>query len=201
MSDVTMEVTDDASATRIDPGESLPPLGTVGLLRWLWKQLTSMRTALILLFLLAVASIPGTVLPQRGTNPIKVNQYLADNPTFGPILDRLGFFDVFGSPWFSAVYLLLFISLIGCVIPRVRVHWRAMMAPPPAAPRNLQRMSFANDFVSDQSPKEALDVAQKSLRGWRIRRDGDASISAERGYLRETGNLVFHLALIVVLIG
>ena len=134
MSNVTSESTDDMSATRIDPGESLPPLGTVGLLRWLWKQLTSMRTALILLFLLAVASIPGTILPQRGTNPIKVNQYLADNPRFGPILDRLGFFDVFGSPWFSAVYLLLFISLIGCVIPRVRVHWRAMMAPPPAAP-------------------------------------------------------------------
>ena len=203
MSNVTAGgvTSEESSATQIDPGESLPPLGTVGLLRWLWKQLTSMRTALILLFLLAVASIPGTILPQRGINPIKVNQYLADNPTVGPILDRLGFFDVFGSPWFSAVYLLLFISLIGCVIPRVRVHWRAMMAPPPAAPRNLQRMSFATDFVGEQSPREVLDVAQKSLRGWRIRRDGDASISAERGYLRETGNLVFHLALIVVLIG
>jgi cytochrome c biogenesis protein len=173
MSDVTMEVTDDASATRIDPGESLPPLGTVGLLRWLWKQLTSMRTALILLFLLAVASIPGTVLPQRGINPIKVNQYLADNPTVGPILDRLGFFDVFGSPWFSAVYLLLFISLIGCVIPRVRVHWRAMMAPPPAAPRNqgkywTSRRSHCEGGVSVatvmyQSPPSAATCAKQEI--------------------------------------
>jgi hypothetical protein len=49
MSNVIPEATDEASATRIDPAESLPPLGTVGLLRWLWRQLTSMRTALILL--------------------------------------------------------------------------------------------------------------------------------------------------------
>jgi len=201
MGPVTSDVADDATATRIDPGESLPPLGTVGLLRWLWRQLTSMRTALILLFLLALASIPGTILPQRGVNPLKVNQWLSDNPTLGPILDRLGFYDVFGSPWFSAVYLLLFISLIGCVIPRVRVHWKAMTAPPVPAPRNLMRMQYPSELATDLPAAEVLNAASASLRGWRIRREGDSWISAERGYLRETGNLVFHLALIVVLVG
>ena len=97
-----------------------------GFLRWLWRQLTSMKTALILLFLLAIASIPGSILPQRGTNPILVEQWLTDNPTLGPILDSIGAFDVFGSPWYSAVYILLFISLIGCVLPRLGVHWKAM---------------------------------------------------------------------------
>lgn len=201
MGDVTPVTSDQAPSSQIDPAESLPPLGTVGLLRWLWRQLTSMRTALILLFLLALASVPGTVLPQRGVNPLKVTQWIADNPTTGLILDRLGFFDVFGSPWFSAVYLLLFISLIGCVLPRVRVHWRAMTAPPPAAPRNLMRMPFATSFTSDQSPAQVLDTATTALKGWRVRREADSSISAERGYLRETGNLVFHLALIFVLVG
>ena len=61
----------------------------VGWPRWIWRQLTSMRTALILLFLLALASIPGSVLPQRGTNPIRVNAWIADNPTAGPILGAL----------------------------------------------------------------------------------------------------------------
>jgi cytochrome c biogenesis protein ResB len=33
-----------------------------------WRQLTAMGTALVLLFLLALAAIPGAVLPQRGLN-------------------------------------------------------------------------------------------------------------------------------------
>ena len=86
-------------------------------MRWLWRQLTSMRIALILLFLLALASIPGSIFPQRGTSPLRVNEFLKDNPTTGPILDRFYMFDVFASPWFASIYLLLFISLTGCVLP------------------------------------------------------------------------------------
>ena len=48
-------------------------LGISGWLRWSWRQLTSMRTALILLFLLALASVPGSVLPQEGIDPAAVN--------------------------------------------------------------------------------------------------------------------------------
>ena len=199
-----MSTGDDAivseDATVIEAPEVLPPLGTVGVLRWLWRQLTSMRTALVLLFLLAIASIPGTVLPQRGTNPLKVTQWIAANPTSGPVLDRLGFFDVYGAPWFAAVYLLLFVSLIGCVVPRVGQHWRAMRAEPPKAPSRLLRMPYARELTSPFGADEVLDRAQRHLRGWRVRREGDW-ISAEKGYLRETGNLVFHLALIVVLAG
>ena len=66
-------------------------------MRWLWRQLTSMRVALILLFLLALASIPGSIFPQRGTSPLRVNEFLQDNPTWGPILDQLFMFDVFAS--------------------------------------------------------------------------------------------------------
>ena len=112
-----------------------PPLGTVGFARWCWRQLTSMRVALILLFFLAIAAIPGSVLPQRGTDPIRVNDWIEGNPTWGPILDRLGFFDVYAAPWFAAIYLLLYVSLIGCVLPRTRLHWRALRSAPPAAPR------------------------------------------------------------------
>jgi len=44
-----------------------PPRGggltIAGWLRWGWRQLTSMRTALILLFLLALAAVPGSIIP------------------------------------------------------------------------------------------------------------------------------------------
>lgn len=164
-----------------------------------------MRTALILLFLLAIAAIPGSLLPQEGNDPIRVREWIEGNPTLGPLLQTLGFFDVYASPWFAAVYLLLFISLIGCVLPRARVHWRAMRTPPPAAPRNLQRLPGTREFTRADAPSEVIASVAASLRAdrWRvvIGRTGDAEwVAAEKGYLRETGNLVFHLSLIGVLI-
>ena len=194
----------------VGPQEApLPPLGSVGLLRWAWRQLTSMRTALVLLFLLAVASIPGSVLPQRGTNPLRVDEWLADNPTTGPLLDRLGFFDVYASPWFAAVYLLLFVSLIGCVLPRARQHLDALRAAPPAAPRRLTRLPASGEFRSSATPDEVIEAARANLRAarWRVRLSTDQEaasggpwVAAEKGYWRETGNLAFHLSLVVLLV-
>ena len=122
----------DPDAVRPGPAPEvrLPKLGTVGSLRWAWRQLTSMRTALLLLLLLAVAAVPGSVFPQRRINPGQVQQFLADHPGYGGWLDRLGFFDVYSSVWFSAIYLLLFVSLVGCVLPRTRAHVRALRTPP-----------------------------------------------------------------------
>lgn len=170
-------------------------------LRWLWRQLTSMRVALILLFLLALASIPGSIFPQRGTSPLRVNEFLADNPTTGPILDQFYMFDVFASPWFAAIYILLFISLTGCVLPRAMEHYRELRSLPPAAPRNLSRLpihlQWESDKPSDQVISDTASAWQK--RGWRVRQ-GDDWLSAEKGYSRETGNLLFHLSLLVLLI-
>ena len=109
--------------------------------RLLWRRLVSMRTALVLLFLLALASVPGSLLPQRPLNPPKVQAYLSTHGAWGTFLDRIGAFDVFGSIWFSAVYLLLFASLIGCLIPRITVYARALRARPIKAPRNLDRLA------------------------------------------------------------
>src|SRR3954465_1702294 len=83
----------------------LPRLGWRGGLRFLWTQLTSMRTALVLLFALALAAIPGSLIPQRKVSPIRVSDFLTQHPTLGPIYDKLGLFHVFTSPWFSAIYL------------------------------------------------------------------------------------------------
>ena len=60
-------------------------------LRWCWRQLTSMRTALILLLLLGIAAIPGSLFPQRTQNPLQVKQYFIDNPSLAPWLDRFSF--------------------------------------------------------------------------------------------------------------
>jgi cytochrome c biogenesis protein len=179
------------------PRRRLNPV--LALLRNSWRQLTSMRTALILLFLLAVAAIPGSVLPQRGVNPEKVNEYFVDHPDLAPRLDRIGAFEVFGSAWFSAIYLLLFASLIGCIVPRLRDHVRALRARPPAAPKRLERLP-QHAMLTGVGIDAAAIAAELRRRRWRVVVRG-TEVSAEKGYLKETGNLLFHVSLVAVLLG
>jgi len=105
---------DHIDSVLANPGEDARGirLGVVGWLRWAWRQITSMRTALILLLLLAIAAIPGSIFPQRSSDPNGVTQYFVNNPDLAPWLDGFQLFDVYASVWFSAIYLLLFISLV-----------------------------------------------------------------------------------------
>lgn len=189
---------------------AVPALGFIGMLRWAWAQLTSMRTALFLLLLLAVAAVPGSVFPQRAVNPEQVAAYLTNKPTLGAWLDRFQLFDVFSSAWFSAIYLLLFISLIGCILPRVKKHAKALRTPPPRTPSRLNRLpqngtveiesAEASGISNEQIVADTAKLLKK--RGYRAeaRPEGASpSVGAERGYSREVGNLIFHISLVGIL--
>ncbi len=189
---------------------AVPALGFWGMVRWAWTQLTTMKTALFLLLLLAVAAVPGSLFPQRSQSPEKVVQYLKDNPFWGNVLDKMQFFDVFTSAWFSAIYLLLFISLVGCVMPRTKQHWQASKRPPARTPARFNRLpesgalALPEDAPSDEEVIKRLGKVLKSRR-YRVQtREAQgkvgASVGAERGYSREWGNLLFHYSLVGVLI-
>jgi cytochrome c biogenesis protein len=183
----------------MDKEVKVPELGVLALLRYLWHELTSMRTALILLMMLGIAAIPGSLIPQRGQNPMAVSDFFARHSIIAPWIDRASGFDVYGSAWFSAIYILLFISLIGCVLPRSIEHYKAMRALPPLTPKNLSRLEEHHKFAGN---KKSIERATEWFADNRFRvRIEKGAISAEKGYLRETGNLFFHLALILVLIG
>ena len=233
---------EDAAALGTDWGASRrrrttagPRLGARGWLRWGWRQLTSMRTALVLLFLLALAAIPGSILPQRGTDPMAVQSWIEGHPGIAPTLERIGAFETFTAPWFSAIYILLFLSLIGCVLPRIAAHWRSMRSPTPPAPRRLDRLAGFQTWTT--TDPRVLAKARSTLRSahWRVTpgRDGAGgigpggvgpggvglggvtpggvtpgvagpgaigSVAAEKGFARETGNLLFHVALLLILV-
>ncbi|WP_280447729.1 cytochrome c biogenesis protein ResB [Nocardia cyriacigeorgica] len=199
-----MTVIDRPDAPARPPRQSLPGR-VLAFVRNTWRGLTSMRTALVLLFLLALAAIPGALLPQRELNEQKVAQYIADRPTLGPWMDRFQLFDVFSSSWFTAIYVLLFISLVGCILPRAVDHYRALRTPPVRVPRNLARLPHHYSATVDGTPDEVIAGASGQLRRWRTAmrpgdRDGEVTLSAEKGYSREFGNLVFHLALVGLLV-
>ncbi|OCB29259.1 cytochrome C biogenesis protein ResB [Mycobacterium malmoense] len=165
-----------------------------------------MGTALVLLFLLALGAIPGALLPQRSLNAGKVDDYLKAHPVVGPWLDRLQAFNVFSSFWFTAIYVLLFVSLVGCLTPRMIEHARGLRAAPVPAPRNLARLPKHASARIDAEPDRLNALANRitgGLRGWRtaIRHEGEAvEVSAEKGYLREFGNIVFHFSLLGLLV-
>ncbi len=186
-----------------EPGRGVGELSLRELLRWAWRQLTSMRTALILLLLLALAAIPGSIIPQSGVDSLKTSNWQSAHPKLTPIYERLQLFSVYDSAWFSAIYILLMVSLVGCIIPRCLVYLRAMRARPPIAPRNLGRLDDHTSYVTTAEPDQVLAHAAAVLRKRRYRlREGQGdALSAEKGYLREAGNLLFHLSVIVVLVG
>lgn len=220
MTDIRTEQTDDVAehATAIAGSEETPvpaprrkgapALGFLGGLRFVWTQLITMRTALGLLFMLALAAIPGSLVPQQSISPVQVNLFMQQHKTLGPIYNKVGLFSVYTSPWFSAIYLLLFISLIGCIVPRIGVYARAVRSKPPKTPRYLHRMPAyasaelpASDrSISDESELAGVEAGLRKRR-YRVVRHEDGSVSAERGYLREAGNLLFHVSLVFVLVG
>ncbi|GLW50983.1 cytochrome c biosynthesis protein [Streptomyces sp. NBRC 14336] len=180
---------------------SVPALGFVGWVRWFWRQLTSMRVALLLLLLLALGAIPGSLIPQTGSDETKVADFRDRHEVLAPVYDKLGLFHVYSSVWFSAVYILLFVSLIGCIVPRTWQFVGQLRGRPPGAPKRLTRLPAHTTWRTEAEPEQVREAALALLKKNRFRAHiaGDA-VAAEKGYLREVGNLVFHIALIVMLV-
>jgi cytochrome c biogenesis protein len=189
--------------------------GTGDVLRQAWREYRSMRTALVLLVVLAGASILGSLFPQQGVSPQRVDQYFTDHPALAPVLERLGLFDVFGSAWYMAIYLALLGALVACLVPRTRALVRVLRSRPPRG-GDLGRYRTRAVFDTPAAPAQALAAARGVLRRHRYRLadhepegsgepQGGAPVNrelaGEKGYLREAASLLFHVSLLVLLVG
>ncbi|WP_052466128.1 cytochrome c biogenesis protein ResB [Mobilicoccus massiliensis] len=198
----------EQGSTRGDDRLRGPRLGVRGWLRFLWRQLTSMRTALVLLLIVALAAIPGSVFPQRTIDVSAVDEFISERPVVGGVLDALQMFDVYTSAWFSAIYLLLVISLVGCILPRTSQYRRTLTAPPPAVPRRPERLGTSVTLATQATPEEVESELRSLLRRRRYRlrasggdaRPGVREVAGETGYLREAGNLLFHYGVVAVIL-
>src|SRR3954467_3790568 len=137
---------------------NLPSLGVIGWIRWFWRQLTSMRVALLLLLLLSLGAIPGSLIPQTGIDATKVEDFRSAHKTLAPIYDKLGLFHVYSSVWFSAIYILLFVSLIGCIVPRTWQFIGQLRGRPPGAPKRLDRLPAYTTWRTDASPEQVREA-------------------------------------------
>ena len=190
-----------STAPREESGAGLPAMGVIGWARWFWRQLTSMRVALILLFLLSLGAIPGSLIPQNSVDEMKVEAFKKAHTTLTPVYEKLQFFDVYSSVWFSAIYILLFVSLIGCIVPRTGQFVGQLRSRPPGAPKRLTRLPAYTTWRTEADPEQVHEAALAIIRKRRYRVHAvNGAVAAEKGYLREAGNLIFHVSLIVMLI-
>jgi cytochrome c biogenesis protein len=166
-----------------------------------WRTLRSMRTALILLLVVGVASIFGSLVPQAPNTPGAVADLFLERPLLARLYQALGLFDVYGSWWFTLTYVLLLISLASCLIPRTRAAVRGLGRRPTVA-RELESLKHFEDLTVSGTPETALERSHRVLRRrrFRVARDGEA-LAAEKGASRESGSLLFHWSLFVILVG
>ena len=129
-----------------------------------------MRTALILLFLLAVAAVPGSLLPQRPLNPAKTTSYIASHGSWGDVLEcprhvrrvRLG---LVRRDLPAAVRLAR--RLPDPADPRARARGRPQAAARAAQPRPAARVGPLRDRRERRRPTPR--AARQALgRRWRV---------------------------------
>jgi cytochrome c biogenesis protein len=162
-----------------------------------------MRTALILLLLLALAAIAGSLVPQVANSPLRVASMFRGHPLRAQIYEALGLFDVYGSWWFTLIYSLLLVSLGACLIPRTRAMIRNVRARPQPS-RELESLRHYAEVPVAGDPSAAARTARGVLRRRWFRVEGpgaSTSLAADKGLAREAGSLLFHWSFFLILLG
>ncbi len=169
-----------------------------------WRTLRSMRTALMLLLMLAALAIAGSLVPQAGVADARIASIFRDHPLRAEIYRRIGLFDVYGSWWFTLIYTLLLVSLAACLLPRTRALVRNLVTRPAQA-RELDSMRHYAERTVPADPARAISGARRVLRRrlFRVSQEngGQQALAADKGLAREAGSLLFHWSFFLILVG
>jgi cytochrome c biogenesis protein len=182
---------------------SAPPAKLTGALLELFS---SMRFAISLLVILAIASIIGTVLTQEAPYPNYVDQF---GPFWADIFRALGLYTVYSAWWFMLILIFLVISVSLCVIrnaPKMIADVRSWKDR--VRESSLRAFSHKAEFAvqgAGARARAAQALGTLSTRaGYRhVVREAETStlIAAKRGALTRFGYISTHLAIVVICLG
>jgi cytochrome c biogenesis protein len=206
--------------TRKLPGGTVPApaaqkTGAVdSVLERLWHFLTSMKLAIILLLVLAVAAIAGALViqapPGVADDPQARAEWLAGvRPRWGALTDpmaTLGIFWIFSTIWFRLLVALLTASLIACTVQRIPGTWRTMTKPHVDVGASFFEHAPQHEAMTFQRPPaEVLATAQAVLKrkGYRsvTTDDGVVHLYADKNRWAPWAGLVAHASIVVILAG
>lgn len=165
---------------------------------------SSMRFAVALLSVLAIASIVGTVLQQ---NQPKQNYVVKFGAFWTEIFEFLGLFDVYASAWFTLIMLFLVLSTGLCMWRNVPLFLREMRSfRTQTTAKSLAHMKHTALLPSSLgSLKTEIAAKYWQVNGFQTRitprEDGSVLLSAKKGAMNKWGYIFAHAAIIVICLG
>jgi len=170
----------------------------------LWQFFSSVKLALVILFLIAVTSIIGTVIPQKESFEFYVNNF---GPQMAQIFTILDIPDMYNSWWFLALLFLLSFNLVICSIDRFPGVWKQVTSDGLAVPaQRIEKMSTQLRWMSDGAVPEMRDTLSEKLRGKGFKpslkeQDGATVLFAQKGNWTRTGVYIVHASILVIFLG
>jgi cytochrome c biogenesis protein len=175
--------------------------------RWLAdvvELLSSMRFAISLLTLIALASVIGTVLKQNEPLPNYVNQF---GPFWFDIFQKLGLYTVYSAWWFLLIMAFLVVSTTLCILrntPRMLKdmrNWRENVRE-----QSLRNFHHKAEWASAVSrPVLVQQLTQRiSAVGYKfkvVEKDGATLVAARHGAANKFGYIFAHTAIVVICLG
>ena len=175
------------------------------------RLLRSVRFNIFLFLVIAGACALGTFLPQAGEVPEKVQEFLVLHPSLGPVLERLGLFNLFYSTWFMALLGLMAFDIVVCKLHRKPPDPGLVRLPQeedekPLAETALLAKPFRGRLGSPLPLEMAAAAAGGVLgaRGYAVevsRAQGKVLVTGTRHRLQRWGSYVSHVSLVVILLG
>lgn len=171
----------------------------------LYRGLSSIRTGIVLLILIGLASATGTMVLQRPlTDPANLQR--SYDPQTLAWLDRLGLTDVFHSWWFITLMGLLCINIILASVERFPTVWRFFSRPYRRPDLHFQATLPLQKEIPIRRPEVALEAAERvflrlGMKPERVGKNGETSLYIERYRLARLAPYVVHASLLLILAG
>ncbi|MEB0135459.1 cytochrome c biogenesis protein ResB [Actimicrobium sp. CCC2.4] len=175
--------------------------------RWLAtivELISSMRFAISLLSLLAIASIIGTVMKQNEPMPNYVNQF---GPFWFDVFGKIGLYSVYSSWWFLLILAFLVASTSLCITrnaPKMLKDMRSWR-------ENVREQSLRNfrhkaewDFAGSRAALAAQLSERIIARGYKVKlveKDQAILLAAKQGAANKWGYIFAHSAIVIICIG
>jgi len=170
-----------------------------------WNFFASVKLALFSLFILAAASIIGTLIPQNESPEKYIELY--GNGT-AKVFKMLSFDDMYASWWFVGMLVLFSLNLIVCTIERLPHIWKVVTLDNLSNTKidRLRKMAVRKAYSVQSTPAQAKDVIQNIMKtaGWKTQsgeKDGGTLLFSQKGAWTRLGVIVVHVSILVIFAG
>ena len=170
----------------------------------LFELLSSMRFAISLLSILAIASIIGTVLKQAEPYNNYVIQF---GPYWFQVFEKLGLYDVYHAAWFLLILTFLVASTSVCIWRNAPNFAREMKSfREQVSEQSLAAFKHKHEAATAHAPEALAREAETYLAGQgyqvkRVSREDGLLLAAKAGKWNRLGYFLAHSAIVLICVG